>query len=101
MAALGTGEEKRLVTAAAHAQCGSGEQGVWCCKECVCACREGGCLTRPRSRGSHTLFVLYFLCHMTCRFFFFLNPPTPPTCERRSCQAGKAKQLWLHRAVPH
>ena len=30
----------------------------------------------PSSGGSHVVYTV-FLHHMTCRFFFFLNPPLP------------------------
>lgn len=117
-------EEERLITITAHAQCGCGGGGVVLPKcVCVCTCEGGGvkqgvggCLTPfllLRPRGSHVVCTV-FLHHMTCRFFlfedFFSSPPfhplshpslLPSLSERRSCQAGKAKQLCRCRAVPH
>lgn len=98
----GRGEEKKTRHCRRTCSVRLWRKGVWCCKECVCACREGGCLTALVFL--HTLFVLYFLCHMTCIFFFFEPPPSRHVNvvlarQERQNSCGCTEQFPINRRI--
>ena len=96
-------EEEEESSLSLHMLSATLAKGVWCCWECGGRERGSGArsgwafdsIPLPPSSGDHTLFVLYFLHHMTCRFFLFKHFSSPRSllslCERRSLPGRKGE----------